>query len=204
MSSLVVLTALLGLFSLNQATLPDCKELITPLTLEDDNKSIMGKWIFLEGIADHDLFINILKTVNSSWIEFGPRNLTLGNTGTLRQGNMLNGKCEFSAINTVIKDNIHYSNETGILSTGKFLPSCPECLTMSFVSQFKNETIKSLYFFKRESNPTESDMDLYWKQAECLGFKREVQYSYDGVTEFCHEAKESSSDKKPSLEKSDQ
>lgn len=35
---------------------------------------------------------------------------------------------------------------------------------------------------ERESNPTESDMDMYWKQAECLGFKREAQYSYDGVT----------------------
>ncbi|XP_067312596.1 saxitoxin and tetrodotoxin-binding protein 1 [Pseudorasbora parva] len=195
MSSLVVLTALLGLFSLNQATLPDCKELITPLTLEDDKKSIMGKWIFLEAIADHDFFTSTLKTVNSAWIEFGP--------GTLRQGNMLNGKCEFIAINTVFKDSIYYSNENDIIAAGKFLPTCPECLTMSFVSQFKNETIKSLYFFKRESNPTESDMDLYWKQAECLGFKREVQYSYDGVTEFCYEAKESSSDKKPSLEKSD-
>jgi len=35
---------------------------------------------------------------------------------------------------------------------------------------------------ERESNPTQSDMDMYWKQAECLGFKREAQYSYDGVT----------------------
>ncbi len=38
MSTSVVLTALLGLFSLSQASLPDCKELITPLTLEDDKK----------------------------------------------------------------------------------------------------------------------------------------------------------------------
>uniref|UniRef100_A0A8C1F8X2 Uncharacterized protein n=1 Tax=Cyprinus carpio TaxID=7962 RepID=A0A8C1F8X2_CYPCA len=120
MSTSVVLAALLGLFSLNQASLPDCKELITPRTLEDDNKSIMGKWIFLEGIADHHLFTDILKTVNSSWMEFGPS--TLAKTLTLSQGDML------------------------------------------------------------ESNRTESDMDTYWKQAECLGFKRETQYSYDGVT----------------------
>ncbi len=38
MSTSVVLTALLGLFSLSQASLPDCKELITPLTLEHDKK----------------------------------------------------------------------------------------------------------------------------------------------------------------------
>ncbi|XP_058654559.1 saxitoxin and tetrodotoxin-binding protein 1-like [Onychostoma macrolepis] len=202
MYTLVVLTALLGLFSLSQASLPDCKELITPLTLEDDKKSIMGKWIFLEGIADHHLFTDILKTVNSSWVEFGPS--TLANTLTVSQGNMLKGKCEFSTINTIFKDNTFYADENDTISEGKFLPSCPDCTTVSFISQFKNETMKSLYFFKRESNSTQSDMDTYWKQAECLGFKRETQYSYDGVTELCDVVKHSSSDQKPSLDKSDQ
>ncbi|KAF4104975.1 saxitoxin and tetrodotoxin-binding protein 1-like [Onychostoma macrolepis] len=202
MYTLVVLTALLGLFSLSQASLPDCKELITPLTLEDDKKSIMGKWIFLEGIADHHLFTDNLKTVNSSWVEFGPS--TLANTLTLSQGNMLKGKCEFSTINTIFKDNTFYANENDTISEGKFLPSCPDCTTISFISQFKNETIKSLYFFKRESNSTQSDMDTYWKQAECLGFKRETQYSYDGVTELCDVVKHSSSDQNTSLDKSDQ
>uniref|UniRef100_A0A8C1WZA8 Saxitoxin and tetrodotoxin-binding protein 1-like n=1 Tax=Cyprinus carpio TaxID=7962 RepID=A0A8C1WZA8_CYPCA len=198
MSTSVVLTALLGLFSLSQASLPDCKDLITTLTLEDDYKSIMGKWIFLEGIADHHLFTHILKTVNSSWVEFGPS--TLANTLTISQGNMLKGKCEFSNINGTVKDNTFYANHNGTISEGKFLPSCPDCTTISIISQFQNETIKSLYFFKRESNPTQSDMDTYWKQAECLGFEKEPQYSYDGVTELCVR----SSDQKPSLDKSDQ
>ena len=202
MSTSVVLTALLGLFSLSQASLPDCKELITPLTLQDDKKSIMGKWIFLEGIADHHLFTDILKTVNSSWVEFGPS--TLSNNLTLSQGNMLKGKCVFSTINTIFKENTFYAKENDTISEGMFLPSCPDCTTISFISQFKNETIKTLYFFKRESNPTQSDMDTYWKQAECLGFKRETQYSYDGVTELCDVVKHSSSDQKPSLDKSDQ
>uniref|UniRef100_A0A672RJD4 Saxitoxin and tetrodotoxin-binding protein 1-like n=1 Tax=Sinocyclocheilus grahami TaxID=75366 RepID=A0A672RJD4_SINGR len=124
MSSSVVLAALLGLFSLSQASLPDCKELITPRTLEDDNKSIMAKWIFLEGIADHYLFTDILKTVNSSWMEFAPS--TLAKTLTLRND---------------------------IVSEGKFLPSCPDCLTMNFISQFKNKTIYSLYLFSKSQNP---------------------------------------------------
>ncbi|XP_043113246.1 saxitoxin and tetrodotoxin-binding protein 1 isoform X2 [Puntigrus tetrazona] len=202
MSSSVVLTALLGLFSLSQASLPDCKELITPLTLEDDSKSIMGKWIFLEGIADHHLFTDILNTVNSSWVEFGPS--PLANTLTLSQGNMLKGKCEFNTINLTVKENTFDANENGTISEGRFLPSCPECTTISFISQFKNETIKTLYFFKRESNPTQSDMDTYWKQAECLGFKREKQYSYDGATELCEVVKHSSSEQKPSSDKTDQ
>lgn len=49
----------------------------------------MGKWIFLEGIADHHFFTDILKAVNSSWMEFGPSTLALANTLSLSQGNML-------------------------------------------------------------------------------------------------------------------
>ncbi|XP_056327845.1 saxitoxin and tetrodotoxin-binding protein 2 [Danio aesculapii] len=183
--------AALGLFG----TLPDCEELTKPRSLEDDYKSIMGKWIFHKGIADHQLFTQILKTVNSSWIEFGPS--ALENTVTLSQGNMLNGKCEFSTINATIKDNTIYSYKNGTLSEGKFLQSCPDCLTISFVSQFRNETIKTLYFFKRDSKAEEVDVDMYWKRAECLGFKSEEQYTYDGVTEFCRVAKDSSSVQKP-------
>ncbi|XP_051513702.1 saxitoxin and tetrodotoxin-binding protein 2 [Myxocyprinus asiaticus] len=202
MFNLVLSTAVLCLFRLSQATLPDCKGITTPLMLEDDNKSIMGKWIFLEGIADHHLFTYILKTVNSSWIEFGPR--SLANSVSLSQGNMLRGKCEFRATEATVQDSTFHAIENDTISEGKFLPSCPDCLTMSFISQYKNVTINSLYLFKRESNRTESDMDMYWKQAECLGFKREAQYSYDGVTELCHEAKDNSSDQKSNLDKSDQ
>ncbi|XP_001922616.3 saxitoxin and tetrodotoxin-binding protein 2 [Danio rerio] len=190
MSAFVVLAAL-GLLG----TLPDCDELTKPQSLEDDYKSIMGKWIFHKGIADHQLFTQILKTVNSSWIEFGPS--PLENTVTLSQGNMLNGKCEFSTTNAAIKDNTIYSDHNGTLSEGKFLLSCPDCLTISFVSQFKNETIKTLYFFKRDSKVEKVETDMYWKQAECLGFKTEDQYTYDGVTEFCRAAQDSSSVQEP-------
>ncbi|KAK2890957.1 hypothetical protein QQF64_007093 [Cirrhinus molitorella] len=201
MSTSVVLTALLSLFSLSQASLPDCKELIAQRTLEDDNKSIMGKWIVLEGVTDHLLFTNILKTVNSSWLEFVPS--TLPNTLTLRHGNMRKGKCEVITVNTTVKESTLYTNANGTVSEGKFLPSCPDCLTINFITQFKNETIKTLYLFKRENNRTESDMDMYWKQAECLGFKRESHYFYDGVTELCPVVKDSSSEQKPSLDKSE-
>nr|XP_055034291.1 saxitoxin and tetrodotoxin-binding protein 2 isoform X1 [Misgurnus anguillicaudatus] len=202
MSRWVFLDALLlSLFSATQGTASNCEELTKPLILKDDNKSmIMGKWIFLEGIADHHLFTHILKTVNSSWIEFRPS--AFENTVILSQGNMLNGKCEFRSINTTVKDDSIYVIENETSTQGTFLPSCSDCITMSFISRFKNETIKSLYFFKRERNPNEFDLAMYWKQAECLGFRRESQYSYDGVTEFCRLDNESSSDLK-NMEKSD-
>ncbi|XP_066506079.1 saxitoxin and tetrodotoxin-binding protein 2 [Hoplias malabaricus] len=180
----------LSLLTLSLASDPNCEDLLKPLVLEDDYSSINGKWIFTEGIATHPLFTNILKTVNSSWIEFGPSSFT--DTLTLSQGNMLNGKCEFVTVNATVKNSNVLVSEKGVSSLGTFLPSCPDCLTMNFTSQMKNETLNSIYLFMRKHRTSESDMDLYWKQAECLGFKKEPQYSYDGVTEFCDKDKHSS------------
>ncbi len=184
MSNWLFSAALLCLFSISQAAELKCEEVTKPLMLEEDYKSIMGKWIFLEGIADHHLFTSILKTLNSSWIFFGPR--SHAETVTLSQGNMLGGKCVYQTINTTVKDSTVYAIENVTSTEGKLLPSCSNCLTLSFISKVKNETIKSLYFFKRQSPQNENDLALYWKQAECLGFRREPQYSYDGVTEFCN------------------
>ncbi|XP_056626028.1 saxitoxin and tetrodotoxin-binding protein 2 [Triplophysa dalaica] len=184
MSNRLFSAALLCLFSISQANVLKCEEVTKPLILEDVYKSIMGKWIFLEGIADHHLFTSILNTLNSSWIFFGPG--SHADTFTISQGNMLAGKCDYQTDNTTVKDSTLYRIENDTLTEGKLLPSCSDCFTMSFISKVKNETIKSLYFFKRQSPQNENDLALYRKQAECLGFRREPQYSYDGVTEFCN------------------
>ncbi|KAL7886227.1 hypothetical protein AOLI_G00065220 [Acnodon oligacanthus] len=179
----------LVLLTISQAADPSCEDLTKPLVLEDDYSSIMGKWIFTEGIANHPLFTNILLTVNSSWVEFAPSSLK--DTVILSQGNMLNGKCEFTTINATVKNNTFFATEKEIMSEGDFLPSCSGCLTMHFNSQINSTTINTLYLFTKA--PKASEMDQYWKQAECLGFKKEPQFSYDGVTEFCQEEKKSSS-----------
>ncbi|XP_037396301.1 saxitoxin and tetrodotoxin-binding protein 2-like [Pygocentrus nattereri] len=181
----------LVLLAISQAADPSCKDLTKPLVLEDDYSSMMGKWIFTEGIANHPLFTNILLTVNSSWVEFAPSSLK--DTVILSQGNMLNGKCEFTTINATVKNNTFFATEKEITSEGDFLPSCSGCLTMHFTSQINSTTINTLYLFTKAPKAPKSDMDQYWKQAECLGFKKEPQFSYDGVKEFCQEEKNNSS-----------
>uniref|UniRef100_A0A3B1J8M7 Saxitoxin and tetrodotoxin-binding protein 2-like n=1 Tax=Astyanax mexicanus TaxID=7994 RepID=A0A3B1J8M7_ASTMX len=220
-SGIISTLAFLSLLGLNQAAGPNCEGLTKPLDLKDDYSSIMGRWIFTEGIADHDLFTNILKTVSSSWVAFSPGSSK--DTVILTQGNKLNGTCEFQMDNTTIKNStiyvtgvqmhIHISSspyssrstanrrglseaEKEIPTEGNLIPSCPECLTFSFTSQVKNETVKSLYFFTRSPKVSESEKDLYWKQAACLGFRTEPQYSYDGVTEFCEKDQIKPEDKK--------
>ncbi|KAL6479823.1 hypothetical protein MHYP_G00108560 [Metynnis hypsauchen] len=189
-----LISSILGflvLLAISQAADPSCEDLTKPLVLEDDYSSIMGKWIFTEGIANHPLFTNILLTVNSSWVEFAPSSLK--ETVILSQGNMLNGKCEFTTINATVKNNRFFATEKEITSVGDFLPSCSGCLTMHFNSQINSTTINTLYLFTKAPKASESEMDQYWKQAECLGYKKEPQFSYDGVTEFCQEEKNHSS-----------
>ncbi|KAG9272249.1 saxitoxin and tetrodotoxin-binding protein 2-like [Astyanax mexicanus] len=193
-SGIISTLAFLSLLGLNQAAGPNCEGLTKPLDLKDDYSSIMGRWIFTEGIADHDLFTNILKTVSSSWVAFSPGSSK--DTVILTQGNKLNGTCEFQMDNTTIKNSTIYVTEKEIPTEGNLIPSCPECLAFSFTSQVKNETVKSLYFFTRSPKVSESEKDLYWKQAACLGFRTEPQYSYDGVTEFCEKDQIKPEDKK--------
>ncbi|KAK2906632.1 hypothetical protein Q8A67_005617 [Cirrhinus molitorella] len=141
-----------------------------------------------------------MRSLNSSWMAFGPS--TLPNTIIFSHGNMLEGNCGVHYVNATVKDNTFHTDANGIVSVGNFLPSCPDCLTVNFISHYNNETIKTLYFTKRDNNRTESDVDMYLKQAECLGFQRESHYSYNGVTEICREVTDSSSEQKPSLDKS--
>ncbi|XP_049339948.1 saxitoxin and tetrodotoxin-binding protein 2 isoform X2 [Astyanax mexicanus] len=182
-SGIISTLAFLSLLGLNQAAGPNCEGLTKPLDLKDDYSSIMGKWIFTEGIANHELFKNMLKIVNSSWLEFAPSSLK--DTIIFKQGNKRYGICFLENINATVKNSTFFASDKHSASEGTFLPSCPECLTISFTHQARNESINSLFLLTKSPKVSESEKDLYWKQAVCLGFKKEPQFSYDGVTELC-------------------
>ncbi|KAG7461561.1 hypothetical protein MATL_G00192440 [Megalops atlanticus] len=191
--------AVLSLLSLSAASPLHCQDPVQPLVL-DDLTRISGKWIFLEGAADHPKYANILKVVNSSWIEIV---LTARNDTTiLIQGNKINGKCLHSTQNMTILDRTttHVSHENGT-TNGTFLPTCPDCLLMSFSSLDQGDVIRSLYIFGRERKLSASDWEMYRRQAECLGFPQ-PHFTYDGQQDLCPEEKklsdmEESKDKSP-------
>ncbi|KAL6479824.1 hypothetical protein MHYP_G00108570 [Metynnis hypsauchen] len=71
----ILISSILGclvLLAASQAADPNCEDLTKPLVLEDDYSSIIGKWIFMEGISDDPLFKNLFQMVNSTWITFSP------------------------------------------------------------------------------------------------------------------------------------
>ncbi|KAK1803965.1 hypothetical protein P4O66_003903 [Electrophorus voltai] len=69
-------------------------------------------------------------------------------------------------------------NDTFSLNEGNMMNGTCQCTTM-------NITLESsvLHVNERAGKPSASQLDMYWNQAECLGFKKEIQFSYDGVTE---------------------
>ncbi|XP_030635253.1 saxitoxin and tetrodotoxin-binding protein 1 [Chanos chanos] len=185
--------ALLGLLAFTDAAPLDCEELVKPIAYHDDYTSIMGKWIFTQGFSDGQLFTTILEKVNSSWMAFEPS--PVPDTFPLSQGNMIGGLCEFTSTNTTVINGTFLASEKNVTSTGIFLPSCSDCLTMSFKSDAAGQTINSLYLFVREGK--DATFDTFQKQAECLGYKGAPSFTYNGVTELC-KIKDSTSDSKSS------
>ncbi|XP_029585529.1 saxitoxin and tetrodotoxin-binding protein 2 [Salmo trutta] len=185
------LAPLLALLSVGTAVPApkDCGHLVKLLAPEDQH-NVFGEWIFIEGFSDHEMFNAILRKTNSSWIEILPTSHT--ETVLLNQGNLIDGKCLGSSVNMTFSKNILQISQNNVTSTGRFLLSCPDCLVMDFNSTMDEVHIRSLYIFGKTRTLLEAELKQFRKQAECLQYPQPAQYSYDGVTEFCAEKKESS------------
>ncbi|XP_036407599.1 alpha-1-acid glycoprotein 1-like [Megalops cyprinoides] len=191
--------AVLSLLSLSAASPLHCQDLVQPLVL-DDLTRILGKWIFLEGAADHPRHAKVLKSVNSSWMNIVP---TLRNdTIIFMHGRKINGTCRHSTQNMTISDltTIHVSHSNGTANI-TFLPTCPDCLLMRISNLNQGTVIRTLYIYGRERKLRTSDWEMYRRQAECLGLPR-PHFTYDGQKDLCPEEKkisdmEESKDKSP-------
>ncbi|XP_037396708.1 alpha-1-acid glycoprotein-like [Pygocentrus nattereri] len=182
----ILISSILGflvLLATSQAADPNCEDLTKPLVLEDNYRSIMGKWIFTEGISDDPLFKNLFQMVNSTWITFSPSSLR--DTLIFSQGKLAHGTCKYVDLNATFKNSTFYSSENEITVKGNILACSSGCFTLSLTRQMRNETSSAFYLFTRGPRASESEMDLFWKQAECLGFQKEPVFSYDGATELC-------------------
>ncbi|XP_072519288.1 alpha-1-acid glycoprotein 1-like [Salminus brasiliensis] len=190
--------AFLGLLVISQAADPTCEDLTKPVELEDE-RSIIGKWVFQEGITNSPRLGNVFKTMNSSWMEFTPSSLT--DTLVLSQGSLIHGGCQLTSKNVTFQNSTIHVSVHNITTVINLLPSCAHCLTLSFCREMADETLRSIYFLTKEPKAPETAVELYRKQAACLGLKEEPQFSYDGVTELCGKTDTCESQTKPEPEK---
>ncbi|XP_063046719.1 saxitoxin and tetrodotoxin-binding protein 1-like [Engraulis encrasicolus] len=193
MRALTTATAILALLALTGAD-PDCESLIKPLDMKEP--PVTGNWRFLTGFADHELFANLLKTLNNSYLTMTPTEQS--DTFLMHVGNMKKGKCEFATIKATLKDNrLHmeekFQGEPMVIVIENLPSSNPDYVVSKFKYEIGGLTITTLYLFGRSATISDTMLQAFQKQAECMGFSGPPHFTYDGVTELCdhdqHKAK---------------
>ncbi|XP_030266417.1 uncharacterized protein LOC115577661 [Sparus aurata] len=188
--------------SVSALTPEECKPLITPLSLTE--RSTLHKTVnFIMGFTDSDAYNHILKFTESSWMRLSP-SASGDHELSVHQENRINGSCFGSMVNTTIEGNTLSSSVGNISSTFQLLPSCDGCLLFNVHSHARDlnkflrlvnltadfpEEIRThaVYLMAEKTTLTDADVEHFKKQASCLGFNREPDFSYDPKHELCKE-----------------
>ncbi|XP_039676290.1 uncharacterized protein LOC120571417 isoform X1 [Perca fluviatilis] len=192
-----------GLFlSCSALTSEECQPLVTPLSLVDPSM-MYGRSNFLVGYVDRDIYRGILKTTESSWMNFTAS--PSANEVVMSQTNKMNETCLASSVKVTIDGNTATTSIANTTSVFHFLPSCDGCLVMSinatvrdldkFATMLKlnvdvsgeEVNVRALYLLGREATLKDSDLERFKQQASCLGFSGEPDFLYDPKKGFCAE-----------------
>ncbi|KAM8767691.1 uncharacterized protein AB9X84_006473 [Acanthopagrus schlegelii] len=188
--------------SVSALTPEECEPLITPLSLS--NRSTLHKTVnFIMGFTNTDAYNHILRATASSWMRLSP-SPSGDDELVLHQENRINGSCFGSTVNTTIEGNTLSSSMGNISTTFQLLPSCDGCLLFNANSHARHlnkflrlvnltadfpEEIRThaVYLMAEKTSLTDADLEHFKKQASCLGFDREPDFSYDPKHELCKE-----------------
>ncbi|KAF5889323.1 saxitoxin and tetrodotoxin-binding protein 2-like [Clarias magur] len=162
---------------------PNCKELTKPLQLDGDYSSIMGKWTAAVG-ASEGIVGMIIQTMETHWIELSPG----ANDKIMRvkQAYRLDNTCRHDTMELPLSSANIPEHPNGGSIQYYLLPSCSNCLIGYLDQADKYYHSRVLMLFSREREVSTSTVDLFKKQAECLGFP-ELFTFYNKVSELCPE-----------------
>ncbi|KAF5904398.1 saxitoxin and tetrodotoxin-binding protein 1-like, partial [Clarias magur] len=159
--------ALLSGLALSFIIEPNCTELTKPLELGSNHSSIMGKWILAVG-AYQGVMEMIGQMMDAYWMELSPP--TNDDTFLLRHAYRIGNECTFESRGYSFRNNpSHQPNNSGNIESYP-LSSCSNCLTDYISVQHEEEPSRALFLLSRERNVSTSAVDLFKKQAKCLGF----------------------------------
>uniref|UniRef100_A0A8C9ZB05 Uncharacterized LOC116064682 n=1 Tax=Sander lucioperca TaxID=283035 RepID=A0A8C9ZB05_SANLU len=192
-----------GLFlSCSALTSEECQPLVEPLSLVDPSM-MYGRSNILVGYVDHDLYKGVLKTTDSSWLNFTASTST--NEVVMSQGTKMNKTCLSTSVKVTIDGNTATTSIGNTTSVFHMLPSCDGCLLMSINTTTRDLdkaatimklnvdlpggelNVHSLYLLGREETLKDSDLERFKQQASCLGFSGEPDFLYDPKKGFCAE-----------------
>ncbi|XP_060915733.1 uncharacterized protein LOC132991122 [Labrus mixtus] len=193
-----------GLFLSSSAQTPkECKPLVTPLSMADLSV-LCGRMNVLVGYVDNGIFNEMLKTTESAWLNIS-MSTSSPNDLVMAQHNKINGTCMRSNFTMNIEGVTAKSQMGKVSFTFQSLPTCDGCMVstvnstsmninnlpqkMNFSSPTDKPEInaRALYLFARGATVEESDLEVFKKQASCLGFTGEPDFHYNPENEFCKE-----------------
>uniref|UniRef100_G3P628 Uncharacterized protein n=2 Tax=Gasterosteus aculeatus aculeatus TaxID=481459 RepID=G3P628_GASAC len=195
---------LAGLLLSGAAPTPEeCRPLITPLSLADPTV-MYGRTNLMLGYTDTEILNNILRKTQSLWSTIS-QSPSSPNTHILFQHNRINGTCLLSKVNLTIDGNTGSSSHLNITSVVQMLPGLEGFLVFSIESTIRDLdkivrmvnivgddtaeelNVRALYLMARETTLKDSDREHFRKQASCLGFSREPDFTHNPDNAFCAE-----------------
>lgn len=189
-----LVVALLAFTSLSAASEPDCKELVKPLVL-DSHSPIYGKWVLHIGSWDSHGLKTDLMSVHSSWVKLSPTSdsgvISLYWADRLGEDKCLQGAANVS-ISGITSHTTFIINGHTSYHDGKYYETCSDCLLSEDTTLLPDGESKGryLFLFTRSGALEPSELEIFKKQAECLGFLPE--YHFVG-TNLCPDDRESTS-----------
>ncbi|XP_029919663.1 uncharacterized protein LOC115367851 [Myripristis murdjan] len=179
---------LAGLYLSSSAPTPeDCDPLLTPLPLDDRTK-LLGRWNFMAGVTDHELFASVLRKIESYRLTI-TASPSESNTLLMSTDSMVNDRCISSEANLTIVGNVIEADHDNSSHTFRVLPSCDDCLVFSINTTFpKDIQVNTLYLFARsevvedpelKAFQQDSELKTFQQQAECLNISVPMTFRYD-------------------------
>ncbi|XP_061616492.1 uncharacterized protein LOC133471200 [Phyllopteryx taeniolatus] len=178
----------------------ECAPLVAPLPL-DDRQQLSGQRKFISGFTDSSVYNAILRVTESTRVNLSAA--THNDKDMLLYEEMLmNGTCYGTRLNVSIDGNVASAKIQDISSRFHLLPTCEGCQVLSINSTARNLKtfleafnlhidgavndeigIRAIYLFGNDVR--DSDMERFKKQAGCLGFSGEPDFTMDPEKDFC-------------------
>ncbi|XP_039866193.1 uncharacterized protein LOC120720526 isoform X3 [Simochromis diagramma] len=180
--------ALISLLSFSAAapTVDDCNQLTQPLQANELHQ-ILGRWIFIQGLAGNGSLGDTLRFVESTWMVLN----TTSDSQTLQAeiaGRVVQqldqsvqpqeDRCLRNVQNMSLVDGKDLEFYMKIASSyHRFLQTCSDCLLMHTYDKVANHQL--FYLFARNKTVTASDLETFRKQGECLRFPTTPKFNYN-------------------------
>ncbi|XP_041840274.1 uncharacterized protein LOC121639115 [Melanotaenia boesemani] len=175
-----VAVVLLSLLSLGRcAPLSSCAPLLKRISISPEE--MLGKWMYIGGSSDIPGSRSLAHLMTSVWVEL----FVTSQSNVLKfvQTQKIYGTCSSLAYNVIFENSTMLIEQPFYLKEIYLSTECPDCLVAHEDIVSGNNAFKSLLMFSRSRSVSPAALEMFKKQAECLGMPPPIILSTDN--EMC-------------------